>query len=104
MIDLSSLSRGWPTGCRRSRPVGRRDDQVPGACVLHLSGAGGLQGREALQICYGGHALGGEHAAALQLPVFVLLQQNRTHQAGDRRIVGEDADPAGAALGFLRVR
>ena len=43
-------------------------------------------------------------APALQLPVFVLLQQHSPHQAGDRRIVGEDADDAGAALGFLVTR
>ncbi len=75
----------------------------PGACVLEFSGAGGLQSRGAAQFGDGRHALGGKHAAALQLPVLVLLQQHRTHQAGDRGAVGEDADDAGAALGFLSV-
>ena len=36
----------------------------------------------------GSHRIEGEHAAALQLPVLVLLQQHRTHQAGDGRVVG----------------
>jgi hypothetical protein len=31
--------------------------------------------------------------------VFVRLQQHRTHQAGDRRVVGEDADHPGVPLG-----
>ena len=69
--------------------------------MLHSSGAGGLQGRDVFQVGDGGHALGGEHAAALQLPVLVLLQQHRPYQAGDRRVVGEDADDAGAALDLL---
>ena len=47
------------------------------------------------------HALGGEHAAALQLPVLVLLQQHRPHQAGDRGVVGEDSNDAGASFDFL---
>jgi len=38
---------------------------------------------------HGSHRIEGEHAAALQLPVLVLLQQHRTHQAGDGRVVGE---------------
>jgi hypothetical protein len=63
----------------------------PGAWVLHLSGGSAEQGRQILQVRYGGHALGGEHAAALQLPVLVLLQQHRPNQAGDRRVVGEDS-------------
>lgn len=52
-IDLSSRSPGWLIGC---------------------------------QLCLGlgsGHALGAEHAAALELPVFVLLQQHCIHQPGD---------------------
>ena len=49
----------------------------------------------------GRHALGGEHAAALQLPVLVLLQQHRPHQAGDRGVVGEDSNDAGASFDFL---
>jgi len=49
----------------------------------------------------GSHDLGGEHAPALKLPVLVLLQQHRAHQTGDRRVVGEDADHAGAAFDFL---
>ena len=67
-----------------------------GGCVLER----GL-GRGLLQRGDGSHALGREHAPALQLPVLVLLQQHRTHQAGDRRVVGEDADHAGTAFDFL---
>ena len=44
------------------------------------------------------HALGGEHAPLLKLPVLVLLQQHRDHQSLDRSIVREDAEPAGAPL------
>ena len=65
--------------------------------------AWGLQGGSAIQLRDGGHALSVEHAAALQLPVLVLLQQHRPHQAGDGRVVGEDADDASAAL-LLRRR
>jgi len=36
--------------------------------------------------------------AAIELPLPLLHQQNRTHQAGDRGVVGEDADDVGAAL------
>jgi hypothetical protein len=49
----------------------------------------------------GPHALGGEHAPDLELPVLVLLQQHRSHQACNGGIVGEDPDDAGAALDFL---
>lgn len=55
--------------------------QSPGACVLHLSGGCAEQGRQ-----------------ILQLPVLVLFQQYRAHQTGDRLVVGEDADDAGAAF------
>jgi len=33
--------------------------------------------------------------------VLVLLQQHRTHQAGDGSVVGEDPDDAGAAFDLL---
>ncbi len=46
-----------------------------GACVLPFSGAEGLEG-----------------GAALQLPVLVLLQQHRPHQARDGVVGGEDED------------
>ena len=49
----------------------------------------------------GPHALGGEYAAALPLPVLVLLKQHRPHQAGDRGIDGDDSDDAGATFNFL---
>jgi hypothetical protein len=44
-----------------------------------------------LQIRDGSHALGGEHAAAFQLPMLVLLQQNGSDQVSDRGAIGEDA-------------
>jgi hypothetical protein len=66
--------------------------------VLPFSGAEGLQGGDVAELRDGGHALSGEHAAALQLPVLVLLQQHRPHQASDGRDVGEDADDPGTAL------
>jgi hypothetical protein len=69
-----------------------------GACALPLSGAESLQGWGVAQFRDGRHALGGNHAAALQLPVLLLLQQHRTHQADDRGAIGEDADNASAAL------
>ena len=67
----------------------------PGAWALHLSGGSAEHGRQILQLRYGGHALGGEHAAALQLPVLDLLQQHRPTQAGNPGVVGEDADDIG---------
>ena len=93
-----------PAPERRSRPlrpVGALQPRSPGACVLHLSGAEGLQGRGVAQFRDGCHAFGGEHAAALQLPVLVLLQQHRSHQAGDGGIVGKDAHNPGAAFYLL---
>ena len=41
--------------------------------MFHLSG-GGEQARQIFQLRYGSHALGDEHAAALQLPVLFLPQ------------------------------
>jgi len=70
----------------------------PRAVLQHLSGRSADQGRQIFQLRYGGNAFGGEHAAAFQLPVLVLLHQHRPNQAGDRGIVREDADDAGAAL------
>ena len=66
--------------------------------MLQLSGGSTEQGWQIFHLRYGGHALCGEHAAALQLPVLVLLNQHRPNQAGDRGIIEEDADDAGAAL------
>ena len=68
---------------------------------MHLPGRSAEQGRQVLQLRYGGHAFGGEHAAALQLPVLVLLHQHRPNQVADRYSVGVDADDAGAALYFF---
>ena len=82
-------------------PHRAQQPRSPGACVLSLSGAEGLECRDVIQLRDGGHAVGGEHAAALQLPVLVLLQQHRPHQAGDGGVVGEDADHPGAALDFF---
>ena len=62
-----------------------------------------MQGGAFAQLRNGGHALGGEHTASLQLPVLMLLHQHRPHQADDRRVVGEDAHNPGATLGFLSV-
>ena len=67
---------------KAAAPCGALQPRSPGACVLPLSGAEGLEGRDVIQLRDGGHAVGGEHAAALQLPVLVLLQQHRSHQAG----------------------
>jgi hypothetical protein len=65
-----------------------------------------MQGWLHRQLCKlgnGRHALGGEHPPALELPVLVLLQQHRPHQASDGWVVGEDADNPGAVFGFLTV-
>ena len=72
-----------------------------GAGVLHLSGGGDEHGRQIHQLRDGGHAFGGEHAAARQLPVPVLLHQHSSNQAGDLGIVGQDADHPGWPLYFL---
>ena len=61
-------------------------------------GAAAQQGGDVAQLRDEGHALDREHAAALQLPVLVLLPQHRPHQAHDRVVAGDDADNAGAAL------
>jgi hypothetical protein len=59
---------------------------INGACVLPLSGTEGLQAIDVSELRDGCHALGGEHAAALQLPVHVLLQE---HYMPDVNYVGE---------------
>jgi len=58
-------------------------------------------GGDVAELRDGGHALSGEHAAALQPPVLVLLQQHRPNQASDGGVVGEDADDPGTALDLL---
>ena len=50
--------------------------------LLPLSGAEDQECKDVIKLRDGGHAVGGEHAAALQLPVLVLLQQHRPHLAG----------------------
>ena len=91
------------TGPRRSRPL------LPvGRCSLDRLGPACCPS-QALRACRVGtsssgtdrHALGRQHAAAFQLPVFVLLQQHRPHQAGDGGVVGEDAHGPGALLDLL---
>ena len=57
----------------RSALWGRSDSEHLGAGVLCFSGAGALQGRKILLHRDGDHALSGEDAATLQLPVLVLL-------------------------------
>lgn len=52
----------------------------------------------------GGHRIEGADAAALQLPVLVMPQKHRTHQAGDGGVVGEDAHHPKAALENLVCR
>lgn len=44
---------------------------------------------------------GREHPPALKLPVLVLLQQHRPHQARDRGLVREDASPPSVAFDLL---
>jgi hypothetical protein len=73
-----------------------------GACVLLLSCVEGLECRHAIYLRDGGLALSGEHAATMQLPVLVLLQQHRPHQAGDGGVIEEDAQIASAMLLFRR--
>ena len=68
---------------------------------MRLSGAGGLQCRGVAQFLDGRHAFGGEHAAALQLPVLVLLQQHCPHQPGDGGVIRKDAHEPGTAFDFF---
>jgi hypothetical protein len=68
---------------------------------LPHSVADSLQGAAITQLRERGHSLGGEHAAALQLPVLVLLQQYRPRQAGDRGGVGETTHDPGTVLDLL---
>ena len=70
----------------------------PGAGVLPFSGAVGQQRGQVFQTRNGDHALGGDQAAAIQLPVLILFQQHRSHQTHDRGVVGEDTHNLGAAL------
>ena len=48
-----------------------------------------------------GHQLLGEDAATLQLPHLLLLQQQGSHLADNRGIVGEDPDDTGRVFYFL---
>ena len=48
-----------------------------------------------------GHGGLGEEAPALELPFLRLLQQLADHQAGDRSVVGEDADHVRAPFDLL---
>jgi hypothetical protein len=75
--------------------------RLPCTCVLHSSGAESLQGEAAVKLWVGGQAVSEEHAVALQLPMLVLLQQHRPHQAGDGGVVGKDADDASGELSLL---
>jgi hypothetical protein len=94
---MTSAAWRWqrPAPGRRSRPL-RPVGALQASITWGLRPAPLRRWRSAeqggLQLRDGGHALGGEHAAALQLPVLVLLQQHRPHQAGDGGVVGEDAD------------
>ena len=100
-VQPGVAAAGPRTAIKAAAPCGGAAASITWACVLQLSGAGGLQSRGVAQVGDGRHALGGDHAAALQLPVLVLLQQHRPHQAGDRRVVGKDAHDPGAALDFF---
>ena len=78
LIDGGRLGREveWPAPGRGLRPFRllRADrPQSPGAWLLALCGDG-LQGRQIAHGHYGGHGFSGEHAAALHLPVLMLLQ------------------------------
>ena len=48
-----------------------------------------------------GHLESREHEAVIELPFLLLLQQYRTHQAGDRGVDGEDADDEGTSFDLL---
>lgn len=66
-----------------------------GSLALVLCGfflQGGLS-REGFQPWVIGHALIGEYAGALELPVPGLVQQHRTYHALDRSVIGEDSYP-----------
>jgi hypothetical protein len=54
--------------------------------------------RQTPQLRCGVIVLGGEHAAAWQLPFIVLLQQHRPNQVDNREIAGKDADDAAATF------
>lgn len=66
-----------------------------------FGGALGLHVRGVAQFRSDRHSLGGEYAASLQLPVFVLLQQHFSLRVGDGSGVGEDDDHPGLALDFF---
>lgn len=56
-------------GSKPLRHVGALQPRSPSPCILPLSGAEGLQYMGFTQLRDGRHALGGDYAAALQLPV-----------------------------------
>lgn len=92
-----------PAQVRRSRSllqVGAVQPRSLEARILLFSGAEDTHGDAFAQLRNGGHALGRDHAATFQLPVLLLLKQHRSHQTGDRCIVGQDTDYTGAALDF----
>ena len=70
------------------------------ACSL-FSGAGGLQSRGVAQFRDGRQALGGQHAAALQLPVLMLFKQHRTTRRVVAGSLGKMPTTLGAALDEL---
>lgn len=65
-------------------------------CKMTIGDLQGLLGLRDL-----GHGGLGDKATALQLPFLLLLQQLAAHQAGDRGVVGEDADDVGASFDLL---
>jgi hypothetical protein len=101
----TGFSAGPPGAKDPARPVGAC--QISGwglssGCGLRHGGPLLMRFRQGLSAGRdGSHRVEREHAAALQLSVLVLLQQHRTHQAGDGRVVGEDADNAGAPFDLL---
>ncbi len=67
-----------------------------GYCLLQR----GLR-HKGLESWDGGHALGRNHAPALELPVLVLLQKHRAQQAGGGCVVGEYTIDTGTAFDLL---
>ena len=104
-ISASPVGAGLRALGNASAPCGGAKPLLTSGLVLAVgSGGGFLQASLSGQVFQGwdfSHALGQEHSQALELPVLVLLQQHRAHQAGDRCIVGDDPHDAGAAFDFL---
>ncbi len=97
-MQLSGYSADPRAVIEAAAPCGGAATSITWGLRVRLTGRCAEQGRQILQLRYGGHALGLDHAASFQLPVLVLLKQYRPYQACDRGVVGEVCHLPSAAV------